>query len=184
MSKSLKKAEQEHIANAVGAVINQMKDNPETANVVFKADSTLSKGLQADVSIRQFKLVSDEPKSLGGTDMGPNPVELILGAFAACQEIVIAAYASVLGIPLEQVKVTAEGEVDLRGFFNVSDKVRPGFKNITFNTEITTSEEDPEKLEQIKFFALNRCPVLDILENPVPTEGTITFEPVTSEVSA
>lgn len=170
------KKQREIIAQAVGNVVEQIKQDPEAARAVFKAESSLSEGLFADINIRQFNLKSDEPESLGGTDQGPSPVELVLGAFASCQEIVIAAYGAVLGIPIENVKVTAEGELDLRGFFNVSEQVRPGFKNVTFKTVITTKEQDAEKLEQIKFFAMNRCPVLDILKNPVPTEGDVTFK--------
>jgi OsmC-like protein len=52
---------------------------------------------------------------LGGTDAGPNPVELVLAALATCQEITYRAYATALGIPLESVSVRLEGLLDLIG---------------------------------------------------------------------
>jgi uncharacterized OsmC-like protein len=167
--------QREAISEAVKAVVGQIHKNADSANAIFSAEASLHEGLLSDIQIRQFSLISDEPVSLGGTDEGPNPVELVLGAFAACQEIVIAAYAAVLDIPVQRVKVNVDGHLDLRGFFNVSDQVRPGFGRITYKTEILTSETDPAKLDQLKYFALNRCPVLDILQNPVPTEGLITI---------
>ncbi|MCH8494115.1 MAG: OsmC family protein [Balneolales bacterium] len=174
---SIAKQEQNQaIAQAVTGVVNAIKDNHDAAQATFKATSSLHEGLLADVQIRQFDLVVDEPESLGGTDQGPNPVELVLGAFASCQEIVIAAYAAVLGVELQRVNVKATGELDLRGFFNVCDKIRPGFNKVNYETEIITTETDSAKLAQLKFFAQNRCPVLDILQNPVETEGTVTFK--------
>lgn len=170
-----KEEHKKNILDAVQQTVQTIRNDHAAARAVFTAKSSLHEGLLADINIRDFELISDEPVSLGGTDQGPNPVELVLGAFAACQEIVIAAYATVLGIDVQRVNVTAKGELDLRGFFNVSDKVRPGFKHVTYETEIYTSETDEAKLAQLRFFALNRCPVLDILQNPVETEGTIVF---------
>jgi putative redox protein len=96
----------EAIVEAVSSVVNQIQVNPELGRVAFGAQSVLCEGLRADINIRNFALTSDEPESLGGTNEGPNPVELVLGAFAACQEIVIAAYAAVLDILTNPVPVT------------------------------------------------------------------------------
>lgn len=170
-----KKEQTENIVNAVHNVVSGIKADYNKAKAEFSANSSLHEGLLADIQIRDFDLISDEPVSLGGTDLGPNPVELVLGAFAACQEIVIAAYAAVLGIEIQRVNVKAKGNLDLRGFFNVCDKIRPGFTNISYETEIITKETDEAKLAQLEFFATNRCPVLDIIQNPVEAHGKITF---------
>jgi uncharacterized OsmC-like protein len=165
------------IATSVAAVIDAINGDSAKAEAVFTARSVLTDGLKADVNIRGFGLVSDEPASLGGTDLGPNPVELVLGALGACQEIVIKAYASVLGVPLSSVAVEARGHLNLKGFFNQDENVRPGFHTVQFNTRIETSETDPQKLQLLQFFAENRCPVLDIIKNPVHTTGNVTFAP-------
>lgn len=172
----VKQEQNKVIAEAVAAVTDRISKDHEAAKAVFSATSSLHEGLFADIQIRQFDLVADEPESLGGTDQGPNPVELVLGAFASCQEIVIAAYAAVIGVELQRVNVKAYGELDLRGFFNVCDKIRPGFNKVRYETEIITKEKDEAKLAQLRFFAQNRCPVLDILQQPVETVGTVTFK--------
>lgn len=174
MSAALKLPTQEQITHAIGAVITKIDGDPKAANATFSARSSLSDGMKADINIRNFSFVSDEPESLGGTDLGPNPVEIVLGALGACQEIVVKAYASVLGIEVKKVSVEAHGHLDLKGFFNLSDD-RPGFNSVDFKTVIETSETDSEKLGQLRHFAENRCPVLDIIKNPVETNGSITF---------
>lgn len=174
MSAALKLPSPEQITRSIGNVIQKIDQDPSAANATFSARATLGDGLRSDITIRNFSLVSDEPESLGGTDQGPNPVEIVLGALGACQEIVVKAYASVLNISISKVSVEAQGHLDLKGFFNLSDD-RPGFNKVDFKTVIETSETDGEKLEQLRHFAESRCPVLDIIKNPVETNGTITF---------
>ena len=111
----------------------------------------------------------DEPPSLGGTDLGPNPVELVLTALATCQEITYRAYATALGVPLDSVSVKLDGSLDLRGFFAVSDTARPGFSSVR-GTVTLKSSASPEALAQLKQVVDAHCPVLDILRAPVPVE--------------
>lgn len=54
----------------------------------FKATAHLEEGVRVVTQVRQFELVIDEPKSLGGTDTGMNPVEALLASLGACQSIV------------------------------------------------------------------------------------------------
>ena len=90
----------------------------------------------------------------------------MLGALAACQEIVIKAYAAVFNVNVNSIHVETKGEIDLRGFFNIAE-VRAGFNKIEFFTTISTNEQDEAKLSKLLHFAENKCPVLDILQNPV-----------------
>lgn len=165
------------ILNAVTSLVGQLEKEPSQANTQFKVKARLDEGVLAKISIRNFELISDEPEALGGTNRGPNPVELVLGALAACQEIVISAYASVLGIKLDGVDVEVKGDLDLRGFLNVAE-VRPGYDNVEFATTIKTSETDRVKLDQLIQFAEKKCPVYDILANPVKVGGKFKVEAV------
>lgn len=156
-------------------VIQGIKSDPKQADAVFKAKSQLKDGFLAQVNIRDFNFLSDEPEDLGGANQGPNPVEYVLGAFAACQEIVIKAYATVLKVDVSSVSVEVEGDLDLHGFLNLSEE-RPGFTDIRYITTIVTKETDPEKLQLLESFSIQRCPVLDIIKNPVPLEGSVQFK--------
>jgi len=111
----------------------------------------------------------DELEMLGGTNQGPNPVEVVLSALGACQEITYRLYADKMEIPVTGVEVEVFGNIDLCGFFAVDDNVRPGYTDITANVKIesTASDEDIQRLIE----AVDaHCPVLDIISNSTPVE--------------
>lgn len=155
------------LKDAVELMQENLRANPDSAVAKFSADSRQVQGLQSETKIRQFTLTVDEPEALGGTDTGPNPVELILGALASCQEITYRAFAEALEIPLDSVSVRIEGDLDLRGFFAVDDQVRAGFQNIHGTVELDSPASE-EQLAQLKKIVDAHCPVLDILREPVP----------------
>jgi uncharacterized OsmC-like protein len=128
------------LKDAVEQMQESLRSNPDSALAKFSADSRQVQGLQSETKIRQFTLTVDEPENLGGTDTGPNPVELILGALASCQEITYRAFAEALEIPLDSVSVRIEGDLDLRGFFAVDNSVRAGFQNIRGIVELAGAD--------------------------------------------
>jgi putative redox protein len=143
--------------------------NAHHAVATFAADSRQVEGLRSETKIRQFSVIVDEPPDLGGTDTGPNPVELVLAALATCQEITYRAYATALGIPLESVSVRLEGTLDLRGFFAVKDDVRAGFNDVRGVVNLKSSAPAAD-LAKLKDVVDAHCPVLDILRAPVPVD--------------
>ncbi len=150
--------------------------DPSKAQETFTTVSGLKEGFHTEVSIREHGLTVDEPESLGGTNKGPNPVELILASLGTCQEITYRAYAAAMGIPLDGVSVTMEGDIDLRGFFAVDETVRPGYESIKGTVHIDSSAS-AEQIEQLRQAVNAHCPVLDILSNPVPVEMTVEAKP-------
>ncbi len=54
---------------------------------------------------RQHPIASDEPASLGGSDKGPRPFELVLAGLASCTAITIRMYAGRKQWPLGDVRV-------------------------------------------------------------------------------
>lgn len=146
-----------------------LKLKPESAIATFQSQSSLQEGLRTVAKLRHHEITVDEPAALGGEDAGPNPVELILAALGTCQEITYKAYATALGIPLDNVSVKLEGDLDLRGFFGVDDTVRAGYQRIT-GTVTLESSADPETLNALREAVNSHCPVLDIIKEPVPVE--------------
>ncbi len=158
-----------------------LADAPDQAVATFVAESEQVSGLRSETRIRDFHLVVDEPEALGGTDIGPNPVEIALASLATCQEITYRLFADKLDIPLDHVAVSVEGDVDLRGLFAVDDAVRPGFQSIRAKVKL----ESPAGQEAINELveAVNRhCPVLDLLQNRTPV--TIDVEQSATVVAA
>jgi hypothetical protein len=70
-------------------------------------------------------------------------------------------HAAVRGIKLEEVESKLEGDIDLKGFLAISDKVRPGYEEIRVNFKVKTDTENVDRLK-----ALTRLsPVYDVVSN-------------------
>lgn len=81
-----------------------MTDTP-TVTVRGKADA-----LAQEIVVGRHRLSADEPTSLGGTDTGPNPYDLLLAALGSCKSITVTMYARRKKWPLESVTVRLRHE--------------------------------------------------------------------------
>jgi len=70
-------------------------------------------------------------------------------------------HAAVRGIKLGGVESKLEGDLDLRGFFAISDEVRPGYEQIRVNFKVKTDLENLETLKEL----IRLSPVYDVVSN-------------------
>lgn len=132
----------------------------------FKANAKKTPiGLEVSTTARDFEIRLDEPKSLGGSDKGMNPVEAMLSALGACEVITAAAFAKSQNFTFEDCWVELEGDLDFAGFKG-SKHVRNGFQEIRFKMHFKT-DETQERCEEFTRFVESRCPVFDNLTNGV-----------------
>ena len=96
-----------------------------------------------------------------------NPTEFLLHALAGCLTTSLVYHAAAQGIEIEEVESQFEGDLDLRGFLGLSDRVRNGYENIRVTFKITADAPE-EKLQELCQLAQKRSPVFDIVSNPVP----------------
>ena len=144
------------------------------AITTFKAKTFLKENVLVEAEVRGHKVIIDEPASLGGTDKGMNPVELLLSSLGACQSLVARTYAKKFHVDLQNFWVELEGDLDTDGFLNKSD-VRPGFLSIRSTFHIETSAPD-EKVKAYKEFIEAHCPVGDTIANTVNPSAEVVIE--------
>jgi hypothetical protein len=70
-------------------------------------------------------------------------------------------HAAVRGIKLEEVESELEGDIDLKGFLALSDKVRPGYQEIRANFKVKTDIENVDRLKALTKLS----PVYDVVSN-------------------
>ena len=152
---------------AIGDVQAAFKAEPSAALCCYKAQSVLVDGLQSRLSFpntpEHGSMVVDEPPMMpGGTDAGPNPMDLCLGALTTCQGIAYKAYATAMGIPLRSVACECSGDLDLAGFLGVDAAAPCGFSKITGTVTIDCDATDDE-LARLKAAVDGHCPMCDFL---------------------
>lgn len=118
---------------------------------------------------RNFKLVIDEPPSLGGTDHGANPVEYLLASYAGCLNVMGHLVASELGFKLDKLEIEVRGDVNPARLFGKSFEERAGFKKIHVVLK-PYADVSAEVLKSWTEQVENRCPINDNLTNITPTE--------------
>lgn len=131
---------------------------------VFKSTTKLTEGMKVECVARNHTIFLDEPKELGGTDTGMNPVEAVLSALGACKCIVARCFAKAHKIDLQDFYIELEGDLDPDGFMGKNKDVKIGFSEIRSKIYIksSSSKEDIEKFVE---FIDRTCPVADTLTN-------------------
>lgn len=134
------------------------------AKTMFKVSTKAQNGLTVECSARNFKLILDEPESLGGDDNGMNPVECLLVALGGCKCIVAKAFAGKNRIKLQNIQIDLEGVMDPDGFLGKNKDAKIGFSKITTRFYIQ-ADNTKEEIEKFVDFIEKTCPVHDTLEN-------------------
>ncbi|WP_373897660.1 OsmC family protein [Haloimpatiens sp. FM7315] len=142
---------------------------------VFKSTAKLTDGIRIECSSRDHKIVLDEPKNLGGSDEGMNPVEAVLCSLGACQCIVAKSFAKVKNINLEDFWVEIEGNLDTDGFTGKNKDTRIGLQEIRTKVHIKSSSPEEEIKKFVKFIE-HTCPVEDTIKNSANLSSEIVIE--------
>ncbi len=141
-----------------------MGEKRENMNT-YKAALGKEGGFESEIKIRDFSITIDEPERLGGTNKGPNPVEVMLGSLGACLDFTGTIIAKQMGYELKDFQLEIEGDLDPRGVKGEAD-VPAGFQEVRVevkNIEGIPEGEITEFLEAVE----RRCPVDNTLEKGV-----------------
>lgn len=165
--------------------IEAVKGDPEIALFSFRSNTRWIKGGHCKTEINgfygamkedtsrstPFVIEGDEPPVLLGENHGPNAVEAVLHALASCLTVGIVYNASAMGIRIDSLHLALEGDLDLHAFLGLSEKVRPGYRQLKVKVNLK-ADAPLEKQEELFAYVQKTSPVLDIIRNPVP----VTFE--------
>jgi uncharacterized OsmC-like protein len=133
-----------------------------------------SDGLRQEILVRGKRVIADEPVDVGGTDEGPNPYELLLGALGSCTAMTILLYARRKKWPVEHVRVELDhSRVHVRDCeeCEVKDVKLDYFrKRVTLRGPLT--EEQRARLAEIS----QRCPVHRTLTGTIRIDDEVRLE--------
>ncbi len=138
----------------------------------FKINAKSESPTKTVVTARGFKMVIDEPKELGGTDHGANPVEYLLGALSGCINVVGHIVAKEMGFTFDGMEIEIEGGLNPAKFMGKKSADRTGFQSINVRIQLNT-DADKDTLEKWLKVVEERCPVSDNLGNATPISITL-----------
>jgi uncharacterized OsmC-like protein len=150
----------------------QYREDPASSRITLKARGGQTETpIACSVAIGQAIYNAEAHTGVGGAGTGACSGDLLLGALSACAQITCQMVAAAMGIPVERIEVTVEGDLDLRGTLGISKEVPIGFQGIRLRYEIAAPRATPEQLRGLREKTEQYCVVLQTLVHPPSVES-------------
>jgi uncharacterized OsmC-like protein len=170
---------------ALGQVIETIKNDPAKGFVRFKVASTWKGQTRSEARVRSyfmdglelprdFSISADEPPELLGQNTAPNPQELLMAAFNACVMVGYVATAAAMGIHLTSAEIETEGELNLRGFLGIDETVKPGYDSIQYTVRLA-GDGTKEQFEAIHDNVRKTSPNYFNIARPVEVKSNLVI---------
>src|SRR3954451_16727848 len=121
----------------------------------MKATATRENGFRHTVKIRSHELAVDERSEMGGTDTGPEPLELLAASLASCTAVTMEMYANRKGWDVGDVEVACD--------YTPAERGCPTRFKLVLRLPDSLDDEQVERLRVIAA----KCPVHRTLEGEV-----------------
>lgn len=147
------------------------RQDPGSARITLTA-----RGSQADspiacsVDIGRAIYAAQAHSGVGGAGTAACSGDLLLGALAACAQLTCQMVATALGIPIEHLEVTVEGDLDLRGTLGVARDVPAGFTALRLRFDVHAPDASPQQLAALAERTERYCTVYQTLTQPPPIQ--------------
>lgn len=138
--------------------------DPKKAHIIHPRVTTKNTdGTTVSVSTESHNWIIDEPAHKGGADLGPTPLESLLGSLAGCETVVLRLVANAINFKYSSLEVDCEGTADLRGARGVHG-VRPYFTAVKLVLTLRT-DEPQNRIDLLKRNVELRCPVMNLFSS-------------------
>ncbi|WP_246999349.1 OsmC family protein [Halosolutus gelatinilyticus] len=115
-------------------------------------------GVAGTIEAGSFRWRFDEPEAAGGSELGPTPVDVFLGGFAACLSLSVRFQANKREASVGAIDVTADAEPE-----------RGSVDRLAVTVELET-DADAETVERIVDLGERGCHVSQLLREDLPLE--------------
>lgn len=155
------------------------EQQPENYKLVSKATTVCKGGFLNYTYVRDLDpVIIDEPCHLFGANSTPNPSEHVLASLGACLAVGYMANATAVGIPLEELRLELEGDIDISPVWGVAetpDERVAGFTEIRVKAFVQ-GDLSPEQQKVMQENVLKWSPVANTIRNNVNLVAVINPE--------
>jgi uncharacterized OsmC-like protein len=156
----------------------QYRNDPASSRITLKARGGQTETpIACSVAIGRAIYEAQAHTGVGGAGTAACSGDMLLGALSACAQITCQMVANAMGIPLERIEVTVEGDLDLRGTLGISKEVPVGFHQIRTRFEIVAPQASAEQLRALREKTEQYCVVMQTLTQPPKMETEWTGLP-------
>jgi uncharacterized OsmC-like protein len=156
----------------------QYRDDPAASRITLKARGGQTETpIACSVAIGKAIYNAEAHSGVGGAGTGACSGDLLLGALSACAQITCQMVAAAMGIPVERIEVTVEGDLDLRGTLGISRDVPVGFQNIRVRYDVAATRATPEQVRGLREKTEQYCVILQTLVKPPSLESDWVVTP-------
>lgn len=145
------------------------KGDPAACREPIAGSIVQTGGMRAEGRFGRHVVVIDEPTGFGGEDSAVNPAEALLAALASSISVTLRCHAALLGLKIGRIQIDAEGDLDIRGFFDADPTIRSGFQSIGLKVAMDCSAS-PEQLRRLMAAMDRGCPILDTCRGTTPVK--------------
>jgi uncharacterized OsmC-like protein len=103
-----------------------------------------------------------------------NPMQMFLGAFAACDVDLVAMHASFLGLEIESLSIEVTGHFNVQSFLGLEGAEGPGYDGISYKVNLSAPGATPEQIAHLRERCERSSPVGDSLERAIPLKLEFT----------
>lgn len=157
---------------ALDRTIKVLSERPEFGQRTHIASATLEAGMTCQANAKDFEIVTDVPKAMGGEARGPSPGTLLRCAMASCVAIGIKSWAIRSDLDVIHVDVRFEADVDARGEMGLDPSVSPGFDAGRLFIQVV-SPEAPVALNALIQTSLKYSPLMTLVQCKSPIQVDI-----------
>jgi uncharacterized OsmC-like protein len=134
------------------------------AKKFVKVNMNLQEKFRIEGVSGNHKVIVDQPKSGGGEDAGPAPLEYFLFGLGGCMLALGQIQLRRRRIKAREFSLTIEGQLDIDGLMGRDPDKRSGFEIIKVKARLDADIDEKEKMEILEEVE-KRCPVADNVIN-------------------
>jgi uncharacterized OsmC-like protein len=155
---------------------DRYREDPASSRITLVARGGQGEApISCSVDLGRAIYAAQAHAGVGGAGTAACSGDLLLGALAACAQITCQMVAASMEVPVNEIGVTVEGDLDLSGTLGLARDAQVGFEAIRVRFEIDAPDASQAQLDALIEKTERYCVVLQTLRAPAVIETTVVM---------